>query len=37
VDDVGARAMIHALQNRGETELLAVCLKEVHPSGADKI
>ncbi|MCD6090244.1 MAG: nucleoside hydrolase [Bacteroidales bacterium] len=26
VDDVGALAMIHGLQNRGETELLAVCL-----------
>jgi hypothetical protein len=37
VDDVGALAMIHALQNRGETELLAVCLNEVHPSGAAAI
>ncbi|MFC1619467.1 hypothetical protein ACFL45_05935 [Candidatus Neomarinimicrobiota bacterium] len=33
VDDVGGLAMIHALQNRGEAELLAVCLNEVHPSG----
>ncbi len=37
VDDVGALAMIHALQNRGETELLAVCLNEVHPSGVAAI
>jgi hypothetical protein len=33
VDDVGALAMIHALQNRGETELLAVLLNEIHSSG----
>jgi len=26
IDDVGALALIHGLQNRGETELLAVCL-----------
>ncbi|MCD6321738.1 MAG: nucleoside hydrolase [Clostridiales bacterium] len=37
VDDVGALAMIHALQNRGEAELLAVCLNEVHPSGVAAI
>ena len=37
VDDVGGLAMIHALQNREETELLAVCLNEVHPSGAAAI
>lgn len=37
VDDVGALAMIHALQNRGETDLLAVCFNEVHPSGAAAI
>jgi len=37
VDDVGGLAMIHALQNRGEAELLAVCLNEVHPSGAAAI
>jgi len=37
VDDVGGLAMIHALQNRGEVELLAVCLNEVHPSGAAAI
>ena len=34
VDDVGALAMIHALQNRGEAELLAVCLNEVNTDGA---
>lgn len=37
VDDVGALGMIHALQNRGEAKLLAVCLNEVHPSGAAAI
>ncbi|NQT26145.1 nucleoside hydrolase [candidate division KSB1 bacterium] len=37
VDDVGGLAMIHAFQNRGEAELLAVCLNEVHPSGAAAI
>jgi len=37
VDDVGALALIHGLQNRGETELLAVCLNEVHPSGVSAI
>ena len=37
VDDVGGLAMIHALQNRGETELLAVCLNEFHPGGAAAI
>jgi hypothetical protein len=37
VDDVGGLAMIHALQNRGEAELLAVCLNEVHPDGAAAI
>ena len=36
-DDVGALAMIHALQNRGEAELLAVCYNEVHPDGATAI
>ncbi len=35
VDDVGALAMIHGLQNRGETELLAVCLNATgDPDGA---
>jgi len=37
VDDVGGLAMIHALQNRGEAELLAVCLNEVHPDGVAAI
>ena len=37
VDDVGGLAMIHALQNRGEAELLAVCLNEIHPSGVAAI
>ncbi len=37
VDDVGGLAMIHALQNRGEAKLLAVCLNEVHPDGAAAI
>ncbi|MFC1619469.1 nucleoside hydrolase [Candidatus Neomarinimicrobiota bacterium] len=37
VDDVGGLAMIHGLQNRGEAELLAVCLNEVHSSGAAAI
>ena len=37
VDDVGGQAMIHALQNRGEADLLAVCLNEVHPDGVAAI
>lgn len=37
VDDVGGLAIIHALQNRGEAELLAVCLNAVHPKGAAAI
>lgn len=37
VDDVGGLAMIHALQNRGEAELLAVCINEVHPSSVPAI
>jgi len=38
VDDVGALAMIHGLQNRGETELLAVCLNATgDPDGAAAI
>lgn len=37
VDDVGALALIHGLQNRGEAKLLAVCLNEVHPSGVSAI
>ena len=38
VDDVGALAMIHGLQNRGETELPAVCLNATgDPDGAAAI
>ncbi|MFQ5823569.1 MAG: PKD domain-containing protein [bacterium] len=37
VDDVGASAILHALANRGEVEILAVCFNEVHPSGAAAI
>jgi pyrimidine-specific ribonucleoside hydrolase len=33
VDDVGALAMLHALADRGEVEILAVCFNEVHKSG----
>ena len=37
VDDVGALAVLHALANNGEVDLLAVCFNEVHPSGAAAI
>ena len=37
VDDVGALAVIHALANNREAELLAVCFNEVHPFGASAI
>jgi hypothetical protein len=37
VDDVGALAVLHALENMGESELLAVVFNEVHPSGAPAI
>ena len=37
VDDVGGLAILHALQNRGEAELLAVGLNEVHPDGVAAI
>ncbi|HCK98983.1 MAG TPA: hypothetical protein DHW42_02595 [Candidatus Marinimicrobia bacterium] len=37
VDDVGALALLHALENKGESELLAVIFNEVHPSGAPAI
>ena len=37
VDDAGGLAMLHALANRGEVELLAVCFNEVHPDGAAAI
>ena len=37
VDDAGALAMLHALTDHGETEILAVCFNEVHRSGAAAI
>jgi chitodextrinase len=37
VDDVGGLATLHALADRGEAEILAVCFNEVHPSGAAAI
>jgi PKD repeat protein len=37
VDDVGGLAILHAMADRGEVELLAVCFNEVHPSGAAAI
>ncbi len=37
VDDVGALAMLHAMADRGEVEILAVCFNEVHKSGAAAI
>ena len=37
VDDVGALAMLHAMANMHEVELLAVCFNEVHPYGAPAI
>ncbi|MFQ5823570.1 MAG: hypothetical protein ACE5JB_05900 [bacterium] len=37
VDDVGGLAILHAMANNGEAELLAVCFNEVHPSGAAAI
>jgi len=37
VDDVGALAVLHALANNNEVELLAVCFNEVHPFGASAI
>lgn len=37
VDDVGALAMLHALANRGEAEILAVCFNEAHADGAAAI
>lgn len=33
VDDVGALAMLHALADMGEADILAVCFNEVHSSG----
>lgn len=37
VDDVGGLAILHAMADRGEAEILAVCFNEVHPSGAAAI
>ena len=37
VDDVGALSIIHAMQNKGEAELLAVCFNEAHPGAAAAI
>jgi PKD domain/Inosine-uridine preferring nucleoside hydrolase len=37
VDDVGALAVLHALANNDEAEILAVCFNEVHPYGASAI
>ena len=37
VDDVGALAVLHALADSGEAEILAISFNEVHPSGADAI
>jgi len=37
VDDVGALAVLHALQSEGKVDLLAVCYNEVHPLAPDVI
>jgi len=37
VDDVGALAMLHALTDNDEAEILAVCFNETHPDGANAI
>ncbi len=37
VDDVGALALLHALADNGEVDLLAVCFNETHPSAAAAI
>ena len=37
VDDVGALAVLHALADRGEADLLAVVYNEVHPDGVAAI
>ena len=37
VDDVGGLAMLHAMANKNEAEILAVCFNEVHPYGASAI
>ena len=37
VDDVGALAMLHALEDQGKIDLLAVMYNEVHPDGVGAI
>ena len=37
VDDVGALAVLHALADDGEVEILAISFNEAHPSGAGTI
>ena len=37
VDDVGALAVLHALADDGEVEILAISFNEVHPRGAGAI
>ena len=37
VDDVGALAVLHALADNGEAEILAISFNEAHPSGAGAI
>ena len=37
VDDVGALAMLHAMADQGEVEILAITFNEVHPDGAAAI
>ncbi len=37
VDDVGALAVLHALTDSGETDILAISFNEVHPSAAKAI
>ena len=37
VDDVGALAVLHALADNGEAEILAISFNEAHPSGASAI
>ena len=37
VDDVGALAVLHALADNGEVEILAISFNEVHPNGVNAI
>ncbi len=37
VDDVGALAVLHALADNGEAEILAISFNEVHPNAANAI